>query len=77
MSRKRKLPNSAEVLKETQLPEENKIPRVDQPSYIFDIVHEEIRNKRQVDDIAINGAKLIREQLNISDNSKAFSFSKN
>merc|ERR1711953_1477651 len=66
MSRKRKLGN--EVLKETQLVEDSKVARVDQPSYIFDIEHEEIRNKRQVDDIALNGAKLIREQLNISDN---------
>jgi len=34
---------------------------------IFDIEHEEIQNKRAVDDIALNGAKLIREQLSISD----------
>ena len=39
-------------------------------SLIFDITHEEIKNKKQVDDISLNGAKLIREQLNISENSK-------
>ena len=39
---------------------------------IFDIEHEEIQNKRAVDDIALNGAKLIREQLSISDQSKFF-----
>ena len=43
-------------------------------SLIFDITHEEIKNKKQVDDISLNGAKLIREQLNISENSKIKSF---
>ena len=37
---------------------------------IFDIEHEEIQNRRAADDIALNGAKLIREQLNISSNSE-------
>ena len=41
---------------------------------IFDITHEEIQNKKQVDDISLNGAKLIREQLNISENSKIIFF---
>ena len=43
-------------------------------SLIFDITHEEIKNKKQVDDISLNGAKLIREQLNISENSKIKTF---
>ena len=52
----------------------DKQPRVDDFD-IVDIEHEEIQNKRQVDDIALNGAKMLREQLNISDNSKLkFSF---
>ena len=37
---------------------------------IFDIEHEEIQNRRAADDIALNGARLIREQLNISSNSE-------
>ena len=41
---------------------------------IFDIEHEEIQNKRAVDDIALNGAKLIREQLTISEESKLIDF---
>ena len=48
----------------------DKQPRVDDFD-IVDIEHEEIQNKRQVDDIALNGAKMLREQLNISDNSKS------
>lgn len=39
-------------------------------SLIFDILHEEIINKKQIDEITLNGAKLIREQLNISENKK-------
>ena len=35
--------------------------------FIFDITHEEIQNKKRVDDIALNGSKLIREQLTISE----------
>ena len=51
-------------------PERKKVKNTNDTSLIFDITHEEIKNKKQVDDISLNGAKLIREQLNISENSK-------
>ena len=51
-------------------PERKKVKNTIDTSLIFDITHEEIKNKKQVDDISLNGAKLIREQLNISENSK-------
>ena len=51
-------------------PERKKVKNTNDTSLIFDITHEEIKNKKQVDDISLNGAKLIREQLKISENSK-------
>lgn len=51
-------------------PERKKVKNTNDTSLIFDITHEEIKNKKQVDDISLNGAKLIREQLNISENKK-------
>ena len=61
LSRKRK---NVDQLKKT----DEKVAKLS----IFDIEHEEIQNKRAVDDIALNGAKLIREQLTISEESKLF-----
>ena len=55
-------------------PERKKVKNTNDTSLIFDITHEEIKNKKQVDDISLNGAKLIREQLNISENSKIKNF---
>jgi len=51
-------------------PDRKKMKNTNDNNLIFDITHEEIRNKKQVDDISLNGAKLIREQLNISENKK-------
>ena len=61
-------------LNETQTPhvKESNVDNTEKVSKlsIFDIEHEEIQNRRAADDIALNGAKLIREQLNISSNSE-------
>ena len=39
----------------------------EEKSLIYDICHEEIKNKKQNDQIIQNGTKLIREKLTIAD----------
>lgn len=72
VSRKRKIdpePVGAKeaLIKETLSAFGVKKAKDEAKSLIYDITHEEIKNKKQTDDIVQNGTKLIREQLVISD----------